>query len=805
MALAVTNELPDFYKRSVVIEDPVASVFGALVKAPWMSSGLTANNAFTTSLVIRTLGFLKDKDLLDPEYRLTDTSQFKKHWELHLGINNPLSLAAKLRTRSDKASEFLWFSISDKTRQWIEKASGISAAAEEQKNYEKKLLDGLALDLRRVIQSGAIFESSRFSKVSSQTKARLDEQPTGYDLAAANHFLLVDQFPDDFDHPVERTIEDIARLLAGAPENFSINEYPPSAAVIYWFVDGVTRANIKLDEPHWAALCRWAAKEFNQARSRVVAEHDAMMDPIAMAMAACLCARLKRIKSESQPELKKSHLEGLPSAVELERSVAELMSKQASSGIWPKYFPLFHYQDAGSNFCFTFELLEAILYEFGEADSRLLKQPSFIEGLERAVTWCEDNRQRCIEDKTTYTGWNSGGYLETLMKGQPESWATGVVHMFLWELRSVLSQQIQALVLQKYPVTRNKPQRLTPVANSEATSDPDRGALDDFLDIDLWLRGNPTTVRSVLRDRIIKPNKNHSEASLRRQKLKGSRSALLFGPPGTSKTEITKAVAEELGWPLVEITPSEFLQGTLDNVYLKADEIFEDLADLSGVVVFFDEMDALVQTRGGETQLDIASQFLTTIMLPKLSRLHDQRRIVFLMATNYQERFDAAIKRSGRFDLLLCMGPPSLEEKQEKLYIVFGKKKDLGVTEIDQAKKAGDRIRAYLASAEAIRDQFELFTFGEFRTLIRNLGEKDAIGDVIERLGEKAFLELVEREGEYALLRVQDLTTLHKNLQTKNLRELKEKTVSFDYLKNINLQSAWAPRYISERKQSKDQ
>jgi hypothetical protein len=805
MALALTNELPDFYNHSIRIEDAVTSVFRALVKAPWMSSGLTANNAFTTSLVIRTLGFLKDENLLDLKYRLPDSHPFNKHWELHLGIKNPLSLASTLRERSDPTSRFLWSSISDKTRRLIDTAPDSSASIDDQQIYERRLLEGLALDLRRVIQSGAIFEPSRFPKVSTETRARLDAQPTGYDLAYANHFLLVDEYPDEFNVPAERTIEEIARALAGAPENFSINEYPPSAAVIYWFVDGVTRANIKLHEPHWAGLCRWAAREFNQARSRVVAEHDAMMDPIAMAMAACLCARLKRITADSQPELTKSHLEGLPSAVELERSIAELMSKQAPSGIWPKYFPLFHYQDAGSNFCFTFELLEAILYEFGDADSRLLTQPSFIEGLERAVAWCEGNRQRCIEDKVTYTGWNSGGYLETLMKGQPESWATGVVHMFLRELRSVLSQQIQELVLQKYPVTQNKPHPPVSVAESESTSDPEYGPLDDFLDIDLLLRGQPTTVRSVLRERVIKPNKGHSGASLRRHKIEGARSALLFGPPGTSKTEITKAVAEELGWPLVEITPSEFLQGTLANVYVKADEIFQDLADLSGVVVFFDEMDALVQTRDGDATLDIASQFLTTIMLPKLSRLHDQGRVVFLMATNYQERFDPAIKRSGRFDLLICMGPPNLKEKEEKLYVVFGKRKNLTSVELDQAKKAGERIRTYLASEDDLRDQFELFTFGEYRTIIKNLGKKGNIGDMIEGLTEKDFREIVKRDGEYALLRVQDLRKLHDQLQTKHLSELRGKKVSYEDLKRHKLESAWAARYMSELTQSKDQ
>ena len=193
-----------------------------------------------------------------------------------------------------------------------------------------------------------------------------------------------------------------------------------------------------------------------------------------------------------------------------------------------------------------------------------------------------------------------------------------------------------------------------------------------MLDIAVRLPSGKKNLSDILWDQFVSEYFGTDEGDLRRNPAKKKPvSALLFGPPGTSKTEVTKSLAQDLEWPFVEITPSNFVKGSLEQIYLQADEIFEDLMDLSGVLVFFDEMDALVQTRDGGAHLDVFSQFLTTTMLPKLTRLHDAARVIFVMATNYQDRFDAAIKRSGRFDLLLCMGPPQLREKLDRLHVVY--------------------------------------------------------------------------------------------------------------------------------------
>ena len=57
------------------------------------------------------------------------------------------------------------------------------------------------------------------------------------------------------------------------------------------------------------------------------------------------------------------------------------------------------------------------------------------------------------------------------------------------------------------------------------------------------------------------------------------------------------------------------------------------------------------------------SRFITTAMLPKLAAINKERKIVFLLATNFISGFDAAFRRGGRFDMLLQVMPPNLAAK----------------------------------------------------------------------------------------------------------------------------------------------
>lgn len=152
--------------------------------------------------------------------------------------------------------------------------------------------------------------------------------------------------------------------------------------------------------------------------------------------------------------------------------------------------------------------------------------------------------------------------------------------------------------------------------------------------------------------------------------LSKSMSALLFGPPGTAKTTIAKAVADGLSWPVVLLSPGVFIERGLEYIEAQARLVFTDLMNLSRAVVVFDECDELFRTREptpGLEQTRSITAFVTASMLPKLQDLHDRGKIVFFICTNNFDTMDPAVKRGGRIDHLIAVGPPDEIARQKIL------------------------------------------------------------------------------------------------------------------------------------------
>src|ERR1035437_6908443 len=790
MALALTGKFKEIYSNNTTSIAP--EIFQELVKAPWMSSGLSENNAFTTTLVLRTFGFLVEAGMLPSDK--ADT--IRRAWEPHFQFKDLAAFAKKL-TGDDPVSKFLFALLTRKSQKVVTDfvVNG---------NKQEKTAEFLSKELERIIGTTVLYEKSRFAGIKLRKEAEdlIASVPDGYSVARLNRLLIHDCYSGLLDGLKEYSLKDIAAAMSDNPAFFKINDYSPAAAVIYWFVDGVARANISLSGEQWTNLCKWATSEFNRERSLVLAGHDAMMDPVAMAMGACLCSRLGAL-SKLVPGLGANniHLELLPSRSELEHSTKELFKEQ-TNGIWPKYFPLFHYQDAGSNFCFTFELLEAVLFEFGRTENELIDDATFVKGLENAVAWCEDNRLDSPADGKPRSGWNSGGYLETLKKGQPESWATAVVHMFLWELCHVLSARIQKRLLKQY--------------NAQELN-PEKSTIKSLISIVILEKGEPKFLNDILLKEFVEKYSKENVHTLRKRSIKAPRSALLFGPPGTSKTKVTEAIAGDLGWPLIQIDPSHFLENSLDGIYLQAGNIFNDLMDLAGVVVLFDEMDALVQTRDSARELDTAAQFLTTYMLPKLTALHDHGRLLFFMATNFQERFDAAIKRTGRFDLLLCMGPPTLTAKLGSLNRFVDDSEDKPKTDKENfeaetlIKEAAKLIEDFLVDKPQLRVQLELYTYGEFGSFVKALAHgKNSLAEKLKEMSQDDFVKYVNQDSKYVGLRISDLVPLGKcNVphwsDWKTMADLDK--LEFDRKTLVDKECEITPiiRYLLDRHESKQQ
>jgi hypothetical protein len=534
-----------------------------------------------------------------------------------------------------------------------------------------------------------------------------------------------------------------------APKEFAVDKYPPTPGIAYWFVDAAERLPLELDEKHWQEITTWTSKNFARQVSLVSSEHEAMKDPVAMVLAASLATRIRRIITTRNFVKRDEMIQELPTRIEVEEAVLNAFQFQQASGIWPKYFPLFNYkkEGVGSNYLFSFEVLESIVHDF---ENSSFLRTSILKGLHRALDWCESNRLTYALDGKTFNGWNSGGQITTLMQGKPEAWATAMVHMFLSRLRSALSNVIQDLILDEYRASR---------PSDETTKS--WKSWEDLLDSPLEILGEPSSAKDVLTKHILNPVREKLPLPEQRR-----RSALLFGPPGTAKTSIVRAIAKEMRWPLVELNPSHFLSRSLENIYSQADEIFRDLEDLSETVVFFDEMDALAQRRG--EQIDVTRQFLTTSMLPKLSRLHDKSSVLFFMATNHLRSFDEAITRPGRFDLLLHIRPPLWRDKLAHLESFWPGRK---VRDLEERWPTAQRqtdeafVKARFASWAPPRGEkkfgffglgsnhvveiLDRFTPGELESFLETIGEGHGLRTAVEAMAPKEFAEKVELWGKY--------------------------------------------------------
>ncbi|KAG0454673.1 hypothetical protein HPP92_023965 [Vanilla planifolia] len=156
--------------------------------------------------------------------------------------------------------------------------------------------------------------------------------------------------------------------------------------------------------------------------------------------------------------------------------------------------------------------------------------------------------------------------------------------------------------------------------------------------------------------------------------LKPCRGILLFGPPGTGKTMLAKAIANEAGASFINVSMS-----TITSKWFGEDEknvraLFTLAAKVSPTIIFVDEVDSMLgqRTRAGEHEAmrKIKNEFMTHWdgLMTKPGE-----RILVLAATNRPFDLDEAIIR--RFERRIMVGLPSMESRELILRSLLTKEK----------------------------------------------------------------------------------------------------------------------------------
>jgi transitional endoplasmic reticulum ATPase len=168
--------------------------------------------------------------------------------------------------------------------------------------------------------------------------------------------------------------------------------------------------------------------------------------------------------------------------------------------------------------------------------------------------------------------------------------------------------------------------------------------------------------------------------------IKPPRGVLLYGPPGSGKTLIAKAIANETGAFFFLINGPEIMSKMAGEAEGNLRKAFEEAEKNSPAIIFIDEIDSIAPKRDkvqGEVERRIVSQLLTL-----MDGLKARGQIIVMGATNRPNSIDGALRRFGRFDRELDIGVPDETGRMEVLRIHT---KNMKLSEdVDLAKVAKD-------------------------------------------------------------------------------------------------------------------
>jgi transitional endoplasmic reticulum ATPase len=151
--------------------------------------------------------------------------------------------------------------------------------------------------------------------------------------------------------------------------------------------------------------------------------------------------------------------------------------------------------------------------------------------------------------------------------------------------------------------------------------------------------------------------------------IQAPKGVLLHGAPGTGKTLVARAVANETDAHFISLSGPEIIGKFYGESEAKLRSVFEDAERHAPSIIFIDEIEAIAPKRedlGGEKQVErrVVAQLLTL-----MDGLKSRGKVIVIAATNLPNLLDPALRRPGRFDREIVLPVPDRLGRQQILEI----------------------------------------------------------------------------------------------------------------------------------------